>query len=376
MRTRTHTLLVAAALLGLSAAPARGQGGPIDRRWLAYIGCWQRVESAKSHVCGVPTADPAAVDLVTIVKGEVTARERIDTSSAEWSAHGQRLYLRADEGTGIIAMTGNGDWLYIQGMTVAGQTGVRVQRYREATSELLLPDEVAGAIQLNISSMLRARAAAGAPLSTDDIVEATHHLDTPVLEAWLVERADRFTLDAKRLIALADAGVPSRVIDLMVALSYPRAFAINTASRQGERVVSTRSYGLGGAPSGYVKGYDPLCSNYDFLYSYSSYDCVGRLYGYGYGYGYDWYSNDHPVTIIYIGSSGGGGSRPHGRVVNGQGYAQGGDTGFDQGTPRPSTDTWSRPTTGSSSGSTGAGSATTSTSSGGEQRTAHPRPPQ
>jgi hypothetical protein len=162
-----------------------------------------------------------------------------------------------------------------------------------------------------------------------------------------VERAQRFTLDAKRLIALADAGVPSRVIDLMVALSYPRAFAINTASRQGERVAAARSYGQGTAPTEYVTAYNPLCYNYDYMYPYSSYpyssyDCSGV--GRGYGYGYDWYSGGYPVTIIYSGSSSGG-SRPHGRVVNGQGYAKGGDAGPELGTPRPS-DSWSRPSNG------------------------------
>jgi hypothetical protein len=278
-------------------------------------------------------------------------------------------------GTGVIAMTGNGDWLYIQGLTVAGQTGVRVQRYREATSELLLPDEVASALQLNQSSTLWARAGAGAPLSTDDVIEASRHLDPSVLEGLLVERAEPFMLDAKRLIALADAGVPSRVIDLMVALSYPRAFAINTASRQGERVA--RSYDLGSAPTEYVTAYNPLCYNYDYLYPYSSdpyssYDCSGL--GRGYGYGYGWYPGGYPITIIP--SSGGGGSRPHGRVVNGDGYAKGGDTGPEIGIPR-TPDTWSQPSSGSSSGSSGATAPSTSSSSGsGGQRTAKPRPPQ
>jgi hypothetical protein len=378
MRTRTHTLLVIGALLGISAAPARSQNAPlpppIDRRWLAYLGCWERVESAKSHVCVVPTANPDAVDLLTIVKGEVGARERIDASSAEWSAHGQRLYMRSDDsrdsagiGTGVIAMTRNGDWLYIQGMTVAGQTGVRVQRYREATSELLVPDEVASALQLNLSATLWARAAAGAPLSTDDVIEASRHLDASVLEALLVERAEPFTLDAKRLIALADAGVPSRVIDLMVALSYPRAFAINTASRQG-------SYGQRTAPTEYVTAYNPLCYDYDSMLSYGTDDCTGL--GSAYGYGYGWYPGGYPVTIIYSGASSGGGSRAHGRVVNGEGYVKGGDTGPEFGTPRPS-DTWSPRSSGSSSGSSGAGAPSTSSSSGsGEQRTAKPRPPQ
>jgi len=152
-------------------------------------------------------------------------------------------------------MSGAGRLLYIQSMTVGTQTGVRVQRYREATADLLLPDDVANALQLGVSSIIQARAAAGAPLATDDVIEASRTIDVAVIEAWLVERADPFTLDAKRLVGLADAGVPSRVIDLMVALSYPKAFAINAASRQGERLVRQRAGdGFGTPPTSYFLG--------------------------------------------------------------------------------------------------------------------------
>ena len=241
MRTRTQALLVVAALLGSSSVSARAQDTAIDPRWLAYLGCWERVDAAKSHVCVVPAGDRSSVDLVTVEKGEVIARERIAVTgerlqtirgdcavwhSAQWSSHGQRLYLRSEDtcaggtatGTGVIAMSDNGHWLYIQAMTIGGQTGLRVQRYREATSEVLLPDDVAAAVRLGISSTLQARAAAGAPLSIDDVVEASRNVDGAVIEAWLVERGDRFTLDAKRLTTLADAHVSARVIDLMVAL--------------------------------------------------------------------------------------------------------------------------------------------------------------
>src|SRR5436190_479888 len=168
MRTRTQTLLVVAALLGTGAVPARGQ----------------RLYLHSEDAC---SGEPAR------------------------------------EGTGLIAMSGAGRLLYIQSVTIGTQTGVRVQRYREATADLLLPDDVANALRLGVSAIIQARAAAGAPLATDDVIEASRIIDVPVIEAWLVERADPFTLDAKRLVALADAGVSSRVIDLMVALSYPHA---------------------------------------------------------------------------------------------------------------------------------------------------------
>jgi len=391
MRTHTQTLLVLAAVLGMGAVPARGQDAAIDPRWLAYLGCWEQVGVAKSVMCVVPTGDRSTVDLVTIAKGEVTAREaiaatglRVETTrdnctgsqSAAWSPRGQRLYLHSEdacsgeparEGTGLIAMSGAGRLLYIQSMTIGTQTGVRVQRYREATADLLLPDDVANALRLGVAAIIQARAAAGAPLATDDVIEASRTVDVAVIEAWLVERADPFTLDAKRLVALADAGVPSRLIDLMVALSYPKAFAINAASRQGERLVPQRAGdGFGTLPTNYFLGYDPLCSSYYLMMDQYSYGCGGS-YGYGYGYG-------NPPTIVFIGGGGGSSSRPHGRVVNGQGYTQGDDAATKgQALPRPSGDT-SRPSNGSV-GSTGTGTQSTGSSSGStEQRTAKPRP--
>jgi hypothetical protein len=389
MRT-THTLLVVAALLGSSVAPARGQNTVTDPRWLAYLGCWEPIEGSKSSLCVVPAAGTSNVEFVTVFKGQITTRERIAATgervetttgnctgwrSTEWSANGQRLFLRSDDGcpgararrgTGVIAMSGNGQWLYIQSATVAGQIGLQVQRYQPATNEVPLPGDMADALHLGISATIAARAAAAAPLAIDDVVEASRKVEAEVLEAWLVERSEPFTLDAKRLIALADAAVPSRVIDLIIALSYPKAFAINAASREGERRIE-KSQG-GGYVASRVVPFDRSCGSYDLmylyeLYDYGSYDCTRRGYGYGYGNRSGWYPGGYPVLIVYNGGS----PRPHGRVVNGEGYKTGG-TGTGEAMPRVP-DTPYSTSSGSSSGSSSSSGST-------EQRTAHPRPPQ
>ena len=401
MRTRAHTLLVAAALLGAAAAPARGQETVVDPRWTAFLGCWEPTAASAPLVCVVPAAGVSAVDLVTIVHGEVAARERIAATgerrettsgdcagwqSAEWSARGQRVFLRSEDacgggntrtGTGVIAMTGTGEWLYIQGVTVGGATGLRVLKYREATSDTPLPIDVADALRVGVASVSRARAAAGARLSIEDVVDAARRLDAAVLEAWLAERAEPFTIDGKGLIALADAGVPTRVIDLMVALSYPKYFAINAALRQGERrVAPPDSSGYGSAPATGYASSDPLCYTSYLMDPYASYYCHEfgyRPYSpYGFdGYGYGYYPGGYPITIVFSGS--GGSSRPHGRVVNGNGYAQGGNPDPAQATPRPTEPRWP---SSSGSGSTGSASGSSGGSSGsGEQRTAKPRPP-
>jgi hypothetical protein len=406
MRTRTESLLVVVALLGAGTAPARAQDEGVDPRWLAYVGCWEPNEAALSRLCVVPASGTSAVDFVTVVNGQIAARERIAVTgerletrradcaswrSAVWSSHGQRVYLRSGDdcgdgrdGTGLIAMSGAGQWLYIQSATVAGQTGVRVQRYRDAARDIPLPAELADAWRLGISATSEARAAAGAPLSIDDVVEASRSVERAVLEAWLIERAEPFTLDATRVVALADAGVPTPVIDLMVALSYPKVFAINTAARRGERRVapadsSRRSILTATAPI------DPFCFSSNFRYSHSLFDCaglggLGYRYGYPYGFGYEyggWYPGGYPVTIVYVGSPGAP-ARPHGRVVNGRGYRLGGGEGTPA-TPRgfePRSSGSTRSSAGASGTGYTQGSSTSSTSSStsGEQRTAKPRP--
>src|SRR2546423_15519745 len=111
MRIRI-SLLLAAATLGV-VVPARAQNIAVDSRWLAFLGCWEPVESAKSAVCVVPDGtNGRAVDFVKIAKGEVVSRERIDATgeriaptegdwqgsqTVEWSTIGIRVFLRHKE---------------------------------------------------------------------------------------------------------------------------------------------------------------------------------------------------------------------------------------------------------------------------------------
>ena len=400
MRTRIPTLLVAVALLGTGATAARAQNTTVDSRWIAYLGCWESIGGQKSIVCVVPGADTSAIDLVTIENGEVVKAEqmiatgaRIETThgectgwqSAEWSAVSDRLYLRLEErcpgwgtrtGTGVFAMTRDRQLLYIQGSTVGMKTGVQVQRYREPTTDLVLPSEVKDALDalhLDLSVTAQAHAAATAPLAIDDLVEASRQLDPDVVEAWLVERGGSFTLDRKRLVTLANAGVPSRITDLLVALSYPGVFTINVTAHQGaRRAETTESYAGGAGPVFPVASWYAGCS-LEYLPFYGSYYCDGFAQAYPFTYGS--YGRDYPVVIIFNGSSGSGGgeiSRSHGRVINGQGYQEGPGSSADVvsrwGEPRQSI---------SGSSSTGAASpqyTPSSSSSSGEQRTAKPRP--
>src|SRR5947208_1863105 len=69
-----------------------------------------------------------------------------------------------------------------------------------------------------------ARALVVAPLATSDVIDAAAHVNGVAVEAWLGELRQQFHIDARRLVEFSRAHVPDRVIDLLVALSYPDAF--------------------------------------------------------------------------------------------------------------------------------------------------------
>lgn len=395
MTNRARILLVVTGLALGSSARLWSQDVPpqVDTRWRAFLGCWESSGAALQWVCVIPApgGGTSGVDLVTVTDGKVTSRERVSATgervtterdgcrgweSAEWSGQGPRVYLRAEalcaggaqrNTSGIIAMSPSGEWLYVESVRLGGgQTGIRVARYREASAGAPLPAELA-APTLGAGGLwdkIRARVAAGAPLTTNDVIEASHHVDGAVVEAWLAERGERFAVDAKRLVALADGGVEGRVIDLLVAMAYPEAFA---------RSVGVRSDTIANR-YGPAYGFDPLCDPaYPGDYAWS-YGCAPLGYWSRYGgnrYNGGWYPDGYPVIIVYQGGSGGGGTsgRAHGRVVKDRGYSQGEAAAAGQGasgSPSRGTGTQS-PSGGSSSGS--------SSSGGGEQRTAKPRPP-
>jgi len=217
------------------AATARGQNASIDPHWVAYLGCWtgRRIES---NLCIVPAAGTSTVEFVTVFKGrsphatgiaatgahiETTSGDCTGWRSAEWSAHGQRLFLRSEDGcpgararsgTGVIAMstTGNGSTSRVLrggADRPAGATVPAGRRRRFSAPRHFRHD--------------RRAAAAAAPLGIETWSKRRGRCSRRA-QAWLVERAEPFTLDAKRLIALADAGVPSALSTSWSRCPIPR----------------------------------------------------------------------------------------------------------------------------------------------------------
>src|SRR5690349_23367715 len=92
---------------GILRAQAVHQVQPSDTRWTPWLGCWRTADESSPITCIVPTTRASAVDVVTIVNGEVDSRQRIDadgqsrpidragcrgTETVTWSQTGHRLY--------------------------------------------------------------------------------------------------------------------------------------------------------------------------------------------------------------------------------------------------------------------------------------------
>jgi hypothetical protein len=381
--------LCAGALLVAVTASAWAQDVQLDPRWEAWLGCWGPVDAqlrapggaaVVSRVCVVPAATTSGVDVLAIADERIVARDRIEATGerrpaargncagwerAEWSRGGRRVYLRAEylcaggrtrSSNGLMAISSTGEWLDVSGVGVDDSTtGLRVVRYKEGVVASTLPDEIRSALRDFGPAADMARTAAAAPLTIADVVEASRHVDAAVAEAWLAEQGQGFELDARRLLALADEGLPDRVIDVMVALSNPRVFTVNTASRE----VGFRPPEEGGAYGAASYGGD-----YYALYSWRYYGAYAYDYysPYGFAYGRGSYSGHRGVSIQLRAAA--DQAADHGRVVNGSGYTGSGTDGGPGSSPSPSV------SAGSASGRSTAESGTGS----GATRTAHPKP--
>ena len=213
------------------------------------------------------------------------------------------------------------------------------------------------------------------PIGDADIIDASKHVSGAVIEAWLAENRKKFTMNGKRLTALAKAGVDDRVLDMLVALSYPGAFSIKPSpTMMGELAIEG---GFGGGmvffgASPFLVGGSILDACNPYYYGLSLYGWDGcspyGFYGSRFGFGpYDYYGGGG----WYVAGGGDGiivgpivppSSQAHGQVVNGRGYVAG-DSGSSS----------SSGSSGSSSSSGGSSSGGGFSSKPGGDRTAVPR---
>ncbi len=373
---------LASALLAVPSFAAAQAQPQLDARWQPWIGCWQPVvapamaisfsqprSSDAPLVCVIPATGATAssgVDVVSVANGKVTARDNITADgqnvarsndgcngveSANWSADSRRVYVSSDFtcpgglkriSSGLFAISPTGQWVNVQSVNSGGNRGVRALHYADAGIPSTLPSEISQALGDRSLAVSTARAAAAARLTNADVVEASRKVDSTVVEAWIVDRGQTFSVDAKQLVALADAGVPSNVTDAMVAVSYPKAFVVNRESDAvGAGAVDAAQDGSGGD----VERSSPRRVQVIMMpayspYGYSPFDYYGYGYSpYGYGpygyspYGYSSYGGYYSPYAGY-GAYGGlyappiivlRGNQPtqqQGYAVNGRGYTQ------------------------------------------------------
>ena len=233
------------------------------------------------------------------------------TRRAEFSMDGKRIFTRTRQAcagdvlrgsTGLMAMLSANQWIDVQAQEYDGQSFSWVRIYRRASTGRA---REAGFGDLHGDAGLgarRARRKAAAAVDLDDVAEAIRVVDAEAVRSWIAELDDPFELDGRRLIRLADSGVPPSVIDVMVAVSYPYRFAVR---RDGD-VEKLASVGDGPRRGG--RGY-PVPVYID-PYNYPGY--YGRGYGGGGYYG-------GGVVVVAPRSD----PSPDARVIKGKGYSRG-----------------------------------------------------
>lgn len=198
----------ATALALLSAAAMQAQTST-DTRWSAWLGCWRTAEADGPTTCVVPTARSTAVDVVRIINAEIGSRQRIDadsqphaidragcrgTETTHWSPTGHRVYRRDDLvcpggvngiATTLMAISPAGEWLNIEGVRAGAGTLERLDRFHDVAIPSTLPKEMRTAIERRELAITTARAAAAAPITDGDVLEANSYVEPGVVRSWL-----------------------------------------------------------------------------------------------------------------------------------------------------------------------------------------------
>jgi hypothetical protein len=329
--------LTASSAFAQPPAPQATPKVDVDARFNAWLGCWRLdddLSGTGARLCVTPEKDGVrmqtiagtqrGIDEIVIPDGKphpIVDSECKGTERAEFSQDGTRLFRTTDVTCGkeaprtikgLIFMAGGPAWINVQHVSgSAANTSVRVQRYRRSTNQVLADGSKAQ--QPSAQSTLAQKLT----WSVDDVIEASGKVPAEVVQAALTEVHHGFDLNKKTLVALDKGGVNSQVIDLMVALTYPKKFVV-------QRV------GGSSTPSGLLTGggwFDPMMT--PMLMGTMS-DCFtpfgyGYRYGSLYGGGYQPYGNYGWVDLGAFPQIGQGNTvepQAEGRVVRGIGFTQ------------------------------------------------------
>ncbi|MGH7615595.1 MAG: hypothetical protein ACREPM_00025 [Gemmatimonadaceae bacterium] len=362
-------VVAGAASVALLALPPEARAHPparaaqSDSRWDAWLGCWGvdtaagggRQQTSANVVCIVPVANSHAVEALTIARGKIVARDRLDASgephtvsgqgcrgfeTIDWSSTGRRALLHSDYVCGsskgasstIYAIAADGDWLRVQQVRSGSGMMVTVERRHAIGMLAEVPADAAHAIDDRRLAIVTARAAAAAPITPDEVVEAIHIVDPGAVRSWIVASGQSFDLDGASLASLIRADVPQSVLDAMMPSERPLSAPALEQRNAGGYYYSNPPAPMYGGATGYTTiapqevegnyGCPSMSCNavpnpYSILNGYGV-----SPYGYGYGaYPYSPFGSGFPGGVIITNSSGNGrlsGHRPSGRQPSGR----------------------------------------------------------
>jgi len=349
------TLTASSAFAQQPAPPP--SAAPADSRFAAWLGCWRLdddLAGTGARMCITPEQGGVRMQTVVgsqrgideIVMADGVAHPIADsacqgTEHAEWSQDGARLFRTTTVTCGkeaprtiksVAFLAPGPSWVTVQHVSgAAANTAVRAQRYRRAANQQLA--DGGKAPQPDASLTLRTLPGT-TTWSIEDVIEASGKVPAEVVQAALTELRHGFDLNKRTLLALDEGGVSDQVIDLMVALTYPKRFVIERR-------------GGGSTPTGILTGggwFDPMVTpmmmgafadcftpyGYGYRSYYSMCNSMGySAYGYDY-YGYNRYNGGYGGYGGWVDvggvppGTGGGVIEPQGdgRAVNGRGYTQ------------------------------------------------------
>jgi hypothetical protein len=308
------------------------QGAADDPRWSVWLGCWTPAATTRAdgnvQVCIVPAGDGHGVRMLTFTGDTETLDETFVADgmprpqpepdctgerATRWSTRGDRWFAKSTlrcagqpelKTSSIAALIGADRWIEVQVAEGAEGQKVRIRRFWRSSTAPPAP----------LATVVPALAPARhmpLPPTADDVIDASRNVPALGVEAWLAESDARIQIDRRTLLQLSDARVDANVIDLMVALAFPKKFEVRRTSTSG-------GGGFGVSPfDGYFGSeWSTLAELYGFGYS-----CYAWPYCWGYGGYYppgDWYLDPGA-------GGGGGGESPdtsHGVAVNGRGYTR------------------------------------------------------
>jgi hypothetical protein len=323
----------------------------LDSRWLPWIGSWRlvsnTVNASDSNMDGMfllkisPGDNRNSVvmtgtqDGLTLFDKKIVAagsRRRVQEDNCtgwyeySWSEMGEHLLFKGESTcadaqpqiiTGISLFTSGRRWSDIQLMQSGEEKVITIRRYLAAD---ITPENVG---VRESAALDRGRIEASKNFSINEIIELSGKVSPEVIEAAIVELRKPFPINSKTLKRLDDAHVSPRIVDLMVAFTFPDRFTVEDSTIAPiERSASATGPAFIGYPYPYSYPYPyfypwtsfGFWSTYDPFFPYYYYSSWIYWSNYGYWWNYPYYRPSY--------YPGGGSGIDRGRLIAGEGYSR------------------------------------------------------